>query len=57
MAILGDYDTALAEFKTIFSHIHTYSKKYNGTVLSSKAGGYSAKSNKATNSDSTDYYL
>lgn len=30
MAILGDYDAALAEFKNIFGHVHTYSLKYNG---------------------------
>jgi hypothetical protein len=29
MAILGDYDTALAEFKLIFGHVHEYSQKYN----------------------------
>lgn len=27
-AILGDYDSALAEFKSIFSNIHNYSQKY-----------------------------
>ena len=65
MAILGDYDTALAEFKSIFGHVHSYSKKYDGntnlTVSNMKmGGGYSAKNKAAISSGqgtSTDYYL
>jgi hypothetical protein len=51
-AILGDYDSALIEFKNIFSHVHAYSSKYNGQP----SGGYSSKFNKAGN-NSADYYL
>lgn len=54
MAILGDYDTALSEFKLIFGHVHNYIKKYDANDLSvpnMKIGGaYSAKNKGANNS-------
>jgi hypothetical protein len=56
MAILGDYDTALSEFKDIFSNVHNYSQKYNDTA--SLAGGYGAKHGKpVSNNNQNDYYL
>ena len=50
-AILGDYDAALLEFKSIFSQVHSYSLKYNGNP-----SGYDKQSRAGTNS-SADYYL
>ena len=38
MAILGDYDGALEEFKTIFTTVNTYSKKYDGNTGAKKFG-------------------
>jgi hypothetical protein len=38
MAILGDYDGALEEFKTIFTTVTSYSKKYDGNTGDKKYG-------------------
>lgn len=53
MAILGDYESALSEFKQVFKTVNDYSKKYDGdTNNSKKKYGQSAQNNA-----SADYYL
>lgn len=51
-AILGDYDSALIEFKNIFGLVHAYSSQYNGQATDV----YSSKFHKPGN-NSADYYL
>lgn len=56
MAILGDYDTSLNEFKRIFENIHIYSKKYDSE--NDRGSGYSAKHGKQPQiATQPDYYL
>jgi len=51
MAILGDYDMALHEFKQIFKSVHSYSNKYNAPPQKS------TNSFAKNKSSSSDYYL
>lgn len=54
MAILGDYDNALAEFKLIFTQVDLYARRYEANAQ--QKGGMAGRPRQVAN-NSQDYYM